>query len=290
MARRRSSGEGLWRIDIEGGPDLAEFDAWLRAASPVAAEPSIEPVPASEAEAFEQLYEAALGGDMHRQLESVEIVRLDASDRALAWLLRSPEPIDWRRLGVRLERAERILPAGRPASGFKLVGAQLGSDSRLDVLLLETGSLADVQIDIRPLAADGWQRWATFDSVQPPLPAGRVVSLTGPALIRTGVEVRLARGGRVLHQRAFLPASDYAPQAGLRWLRRQDGTACALTIFSGTSPAPLRPGAHRLSLSYHRDLRALDPQLEVLSQGGDRSPERVVVELPWETADDGPDG
>lgn len=159
-------------------------------------------------------------------------------------------------------------------------------------------SFAEVRV-----AAAVWAPYYDFTEDEKPLPAGqRVQVFAGDAISslppEPGAEARyqvaLGTGGRINlpaagadlrlvrpdgtpgHRRIILPAEAYDPHP-MRVLRSADGTGFFLLRPDG---APLAPGQHRLRFTYHRDNRAADPESEVRSQGGDRTPERVEVEVP----------
>jgi hypothetical protein len=86
------------------------------------------------------------------------------------------------------------------------------------------------------------------------------------------------------HSRTFLPDTVYTALStvSLRLLREADGTAFFL-LRAGTGTATLTaldPGQYRLALTFRRDNTALDPQSLVLSEAGDRSPERAALDVP----------
>jgi hypothetical protein len=98
-----------------------------------------------------------------------------------------------------------------------------------------------------------------------------------------GAELRLRTpDGAPGHARQFLPASAYAavPAAGLRMVRKADGTGVFLCLENA---AAITPGDYRLELTFRRDNLTQDPGSLVLRQAGDTDPERVILDLPWTT-------
>jgi hypothetical protein len=103
------------------------------------------------------------------------------------------------------------------------------------------------------------------------------------AFTSDGAELRLrAADGTAGHARRFLPARTYAaiPATGLRMIRKADGTGVFVFLENA---AALDPGDYRLGLTFQRDNRPQDPGSPVLRQAGDTGPERVTLDLPWNT-------
>jgi hypothetical protein len=98
-----------------------------------------------------------------------------------------------------------------------------------------------------------------------------------------GAELRVRTPeGMPGHARLFLPASAYTaiPTAGLRMVRKADGTGLFLCL---QNTASITPGEYRLELTFQRDNRTQEPGSQVLRQAGDAGPERVSLDLPWTT-------
>jgi len=100
---------------------------------------------------------------------------------------------------------------------------------------------------------------------------------------RRGVDIRLRDGiGGLGHQRRFMPAAAYTSVGGLKLLRKADGTEAFLfEAAAGTPGATLSAGQYRLQFTYRRDNTAAVPGSQILSRAGDRSDERVTLEVPW---------
>jgi hypothetical protein len=98
-----------------------------------------------------------------------------------------------------------------------------------------------------------------------------------------GAELRLRTpDGAPGHARLFLPALAYTavPAAGLRMVRKADGTGVFLCLENAVA---ITPGDYRLELTFRRDNLTQDPGSQVLRQAGDTGPERVILDLPWTT-------
>jgi hypothetical protein len=94
-------------------------------------------------------------------------------------------------------------------------------------------------------------------------------------------EVRLrliSSDGRPTHERSFLPDGNFAALEPVHVLRSADRTALAL--FACPS---LNDGPNRLSFTFRRYNRAIDPPSPVLSQAGRTESELVTLDIPWDT-------
>lgn len=96
-----------------------------------------------------------------------------------------------------------------------------------------------------------------------------LTSRTLPRLPPEGATLRLVGPEGVEHQRRFRPAADYQAVSDVRVLRSADGTAFWVLVDE------LVPGPYRFSFRYRRD------QPTPLTQAGDGSTERAVVDIPW---------
>lgn len=76
------------------------------------------------------------------------------------------------------------------------------------------------------------------------------------------------------------PAVDYSATSAAV-LRKADDTGFFLVPASGATT--LDPGTCRLDPTYRRDNTAHDAGSLVLSQAGDKSDERALLDLPWRT-------
>ncbi|HTG35306.1 MAG TPA: hypothetical protein VLB76_20490 [Thermoanaerobaculia bacterium] len=152
------------------------------------------------------------------------------------------------------------------------------------------------------LAAPEWTVWYAFGG-EDRLPAGTRVRVhagaeAGAASSEAGVERRFAAplgeagrlrfpsGGAELrvvapagpgHRRTFVPPTEHVPLANPKMVRRADGTGLVLLPFG--NPAPLLAGQYRVELTWHRERSG---QVHPFSQAGDRTPERAVIDIPWQ--------
>src|SRR5206468_24342 len=92
-----------------------------------------------------------------------------------------------------------------------------------------------------------------------------------------GAELRVVAPEGPGHQRAFVPPAEHVALANPRMVRRADGTGLVLLPFGG--PTPLIEGQYRVDLTYDRERFG---QVHTFSQAGDRSPERAVIDIPWQ--------
>lgn len=92
-----------------------------------------------------------------------------------------------------------------------------------------------------------------------------------------GVDMCLIRSDQsVLHAKRFLPEHAYTSVEG-RLLRKADGTGFFITVSRFAS------GQYRLKIIYRRNNRGADPDSQVYSEAGNREPELVSVDIPWQT-------
>jgi hypothetical protein len=115
-----------------------------------------------------------------------------------------------------------------------------------------------------------------------------VASLDQRGMLRlsaNGTRVRVvAPDGLVAHARDFLPPSEYAA-VSMKMLRKADGTGFFILVpASAPAGTALSPGQYRLEMTYRRDNRAVDPGGQVFSEAGDRTPEHVLLDVPWATS------
>jgi hypothetical protein len=92
-----------------------------------------------------------------------------------------------------------------------------------------------------------------------------------------GIDLRLVGPREIAgHGRRFLPEEVYVPAEG-RLLRKADGTGFFIMASS------LEAGNYRVKMSYRRDNSTIDPGSQVYSEAGNRNPENVIIEIPWQT-------
>ncbi len=94
-----------------------------------------------------------------------------------------------------------------------------------------------------------------------------------------GVDLRLRSpiASEANHMRRFLPGDAYNKFAmqNLRMLRKADGTGYFLGVMptGAAKISPLAAGQYRLTLTYNREN----------SEAGNKTPEQVLIDIPWET-------
>lgn len=134
-----------WRSAVRGvagaGPAL------LKAVNPSAL-PSED-----EARAYETLATAVLGPAARQNPSEVQVTRIEIDDAPLAFLVRSPEPLDWPRTEIalwstNLARTEPALPGKVKLAGVKFAANRVDIDSVV-VLLLEPMNLTGFRIESR---------------------------------------------------------------------------------------------------------------------------------------------
>lgn len=127
-----------------------------------------------------------------------------------------------------------------------------------------------------------------LENVEPPV-TGEIRRFQGiapgnPAGVRLpveGVDLRLiAPDGRTIHARRFPPDAAFV-STPLHLLRAQDGTGLILTAPDAAAPggSRLKPGVYRLSWTYRRDNRSVQPDSQVLRENGDSTPELVQMDV-----------
>ncbi|HVR96334.1 MAG TPA: hypothetical protein VMW27_06960, partial [Thermoanaerobaculia bacterium] len=243
---------------------------------------------------------ASLGAEVRRAPETVEALRLEQGGSAWALLLRSPEPLDWKRTDLQVLVVLRDLPQPRPPGAVKITEARLDAGSAsVDLVLREAVDLTGVRLEVRTATGE-WQTFFTFGpearqlvgrririyapgatGVDEPGILRRSAPSSAPPLPAAGAELRLLGADGVPgHARFFLPGSAFAA-AGGRLLRKADGTALCLVIPAAAAPGSAIPkGQYRLAWTWRRDNRAADPGSPVLRKAGDASPEHAVIDLP----------
>jgi hypothetical protein len=83
--------------------------------------------------------------------------------------------------------------------------------------------------------------------------------------------------GKIIHARNFVADGRYnLASSGV--VRKADGTS--LFIFLPDAPQS-EAKLYRLKMTYYKDNTSKDPDSRVLSQGGDRGPENVNIDIPW---------
>jgi hypothetical protein len=268
---------------------------------------------------YEDLASLWLGPGLVRDPDAPEVNRILSGGEAIGWLVRSPEPWDWKRAEILLVHNAQAIPASEMLGPVKIVGAELGmgsaDDEYVDLLALEDCDLAGWKLQMRDGSetisglvdspfddpASAWldlHAFAAGDQVDAGLRL-RLYSggLVHPPLDHThGTMNSVAPGTQVI---ARLPAGG----ADLRLLDSVGRTACATRILPTTAFAPvsqprvlrkadatrlvllpnagaaIAPGAYALAMRYRRDSSSIDPKLVILSQAGAIADELAFVSL-----------
>lgn len=140
-----------WRGSLEVAPDRS----LATTLNNIAARTS-EP----EARAYEELADTVLGQAARQSVAEVEVTRVRAAgavddSEAMALLARSPEPIDWSRVGLDLLRAEPDDLFASPPGAVKLTEATFGesqpNQESVTLLLRETTNLNGCSIQHRKM-------------------------------------------------------------------------------------------------------------------------------------------
>lgn len=122
------------------------------AASAVATD---SPPSEEEARAYEGLAAAVLKEAARQTTQEVEVTRVDRNGEAVAFLVRSPEPIDWKRTSLEVRRAGRWSPPPEVPRGVKLTNVTFGSvqpnEESVTLLLREPTDLTSHRIEVRQL-------------------------------------------------------------------------------------------------------------------------------------------
>jgi hypothetical protein len=254
-----------------------------------------------------------------RDPDEPEVNRILSGGEAVGWLVRSPEPWDWKRAEISLVHNAQAIPASEMLGPVKIVGAELGmgsaDDEYVDLLGLEDRDLGGWKLQLRD--GSGTSNGlvdAPFDD-----DASTWLDLHAFAAadrIDAGLRLRLYSGGLIhppldhthgtmncvppgTQATARLPAGG----ADLRLLDSVGRTACAVRILPVTAFGPvsqprmlrkadatglillpsagaaIAPGAYALAMRYRRDATSIDPESAILSQAGAIADELAFVPL-----------
>jgi hypothetical protein len=208
-----------WRVAIEG--EVGAGPALLKAVHPSA------PVTDVETRAYETLATTVLGQAARQNPPEVQVSRVEIDGAPLAFLVQSPEPIDWLRTEIALSRTslartEPALPGKVKLAAVNFAANRIDIDSVV-VLLPEPLSLtgyriesrlvtwpvnlkSGVVIDAKTLSADGLpqQVWTTYSELQTEknLAAGTIL-LTSTAPTASGQLTGLDAGSVDFSRRIF---------------------------------------------------------------------------------------
>ena len=283
-----------WRRAIEQVPDA--FAPMMKAVSPASLTSD------NEMRAYETLATITLGQAARQNPPEVQISRIEINAAPLAFLLQSPEPIDWLRTEIALSRTSLVLPESTLPGKVKIAAlnfASTGFDIESVVLLLrEPMNLTGYRIESRlvewPENQLSEQVWTTFHlfETERNLAAGTALEITADSNVELAsidltedvsysVELRLiAPNGNVAHSKHFLPDTYYVSE-DVSVLRKADGTGFFMIhLDDNLNVLPLSPGQYRLKLTYHRNNRTRVPTSQVFSQAGNDANEIVTLDIP----------
>lgn len=273
----------------------------------------------SESRSYECIMEAIPGQSTHPIPAQVEVSRIlrEGSDPSgdeppLAFLLQSPEPIDWTRTELRLEASTLWSPNFELPGIVKLTHVTFANGDRgaetVSLLLREACDLTGWRVECHGMPAgegeptglsEEWRVYYAFDDEER-LPAGtqitifgstttgdvgpeggvlrRYVAVAGRRLSAEGSQLRVVMpNGQVVHKRHFVSPAAYHPVPA-RVLRKADGTGFFI-LPEGTDDSF---DASRYQLHLHFRRRHLEDEDESwkLSQAGYDGPEDVVLVIP----------
>lgn len=202
----------VWPLEVPADADVAAAED---AAPPADAMPDDD-----EHRAYASLAEALLGSEAYRNPERVEVSRLHAGEGkeplldgeggGAAFLIRSPEPLDWSRLELEVTQSSATHPEPSVPGGVKLVEARWNGDpgsQQVMLLLREATEVTGYGLEYRELSSEGeeggeeperpWQALYAFGN-ENPLPAGFRIQVhagePGEEGVGPGVERRVAGG------------------------------------------------------------------------------------------------
>jgi hypothetical protein len=114
--------------------ETADLSLLAQAVALTASAPS-----AGEARAYDSLGQTLLSQNVHQDSQEVQVSRVEQNGRAVALLLRSPEPIDWTRAGMTMQFVGVAVPKPLPPAEMKLTAASFApvqpNDESVSVLL-----------------------------------------------------------------------------------------------------------------------------------------------------------
>lgn len=150
MHHLHSYQDEVWRSSLAAGG--APTDAQISALATAAALSSAAPTDA-EHRAYDGFATHILGSASESAVSEVEVSRVERAGQWLAFLVRSPEPIDWRRTALDVRRAARRLARPSAPKDTKVVGVTFAStmanQESATVLLRETLSPRGHRIEYR---------------------------------------------------------------------------------------------------------------------------------------------
>jgi hypothetical protein len=149
----------LHSFDDECWPGTSTLpDADLAALDARSASDQNSPVSDDEARAFERLADNVLGTSANQAAVRTELTRIEkvGGGDAAAYLLRTPEPVDWTRTSISWAFSAEIVPSPLAPGPVKLLAASLGSQQpeseNVTLLVREATDLTGYRIEKRDLA------------------------------------------------------------------------------------------------------------------------------------------
>jgi hypothetical protein len=114
-----------WPLELAAGepPDhvVADLVAVTAASSDAVSE--------AEMRAYDELALAVLGEGANQAPSRLEVTKVTRGDTAIAFLVQSPEPVDWARSDLAVSRAPRHLPQPQRPGAMKITGVDLADES-----------------------------------------------------------------------------------------------------------------------------------------------------------------
>jgi hypothetical protein len=131
---------------------LGDVSTHAAKAKPMTAAPSDQ-----EWRDYDALAGTVLQSAARQELSQMEVTRLDDNGQARGFLVRSPEPIDWKRATIKLSRATGVLSRPSAPDDVKLTAAAIGTvhpnEESATLLLREATDLTGCTVERRVLPA-----------------------------------------------------------------------------------------------------------------------------------------
>ncbi len=148
-----------WVVDLPPGePADATISELLDAAvSPILNPTNVAQIAIQDAEAkaYEALAEHVLGTSAHQNPPELQVMRLERNGTAFAFLVQSPEPIDWHRTAIEVLRAPRSASVFEVPGAVKLTDVSLGTtqpnEESVSLLLRQATELTGYRLEYRQL-------------------------------------------------------------------------------------------------------------------------------------------
>ena len=145
-----------WSADlanIESPPTDSQIADWVSKAVELSA---LSNLPSDEeARAYEALATAILGSAARQNPPEVQVTRIERNGETIAFLVQSPEPIDWKRTDLEVLRADRWVPRPELPGTVKLTDVTFGTtqpnEESVTLLLREATDLTRYRIEHRRL-------------------------------------------------------------------------------------------------------------------------------------------